>query len=154
MKKSIVTFILIISSNLPAQVDKLFGIDISDFANTSGWTPKENEENTFYKNDVGNFERVFLEKDKCFLFDSYNPTGLVFYEVSNALKSQFGTEDINDDYFPDIMNYSEFNTPEKLVMYVSMNKAKIYRYWELPDKNYEIIFEFNKREFVVFVIKK
>lgn len=80
----------------------------------------------FIKRDVGYFDKV-TKYDKDVTFYCYKPTGMIYKEVYEEIKSIFGySEYRNDDYIPSFIDKDDYSM---LATFVKNREAKIFKLW-------------------------
>jgi len=122
-------FLLVSSVSLSQTFDE---IDITNFSNVDGWTYLGLTDgfDTYYKSNVGCFDRIILLQFDSKTFYVENPNVPVFESIYNHLRNNFGEEDINVDF---IRYGTDVNDDENFCKAIREGNATISRTWILYD---------------------
>jgi hypothetical protein len=126
---AVFTFFLIHQCT-PSFSQVVFGVDISDPGNTTGYVYNNSNDaagSDFYlKTDPGIFDRIILLKNTGYTFTIFNPTANRLVQVSDSLRKAFGYENETLDSIPPWVDDDDYN---EITRHIQDGKASILRFW-------------------------
>lgn len=151
---SVILFVLFIVKTDCAQVQTLFGLNLNDVNDTTGFVYNNSLDaagtDVYLKNDPGIFDRILLHKGLGFDCLVNNPNASRLIEIYDEIVKYSGYEnEIKDKYSEDISHIISSDDFNQLTFFVLEGKAVVIRYW-YKDK-YNVKLEFTKKNLEVFI---
>lgn len=150
--KALVSLFFILSAHcLYSQM--VFGVDVSDPQNTSGYLFNNSGDaagsDIYVKYDTGIFDRIILSKGIGYTFTIFNPTANRLIQVSDSLRAAFGYENVTMDSIPNGIAEDDF---DGLTLSIQDGRGKILRFWyeekfnvklEFSGENLQVLLAYN-----------